>query len=160
MTPHRMRRAEKLVSDPAWIEGLLARARVCRIGLCDGDQPYIVPMSFGYEKGRLYLHCAREGRKIDCIRANNRACFEVDEDFTYEPDPARPCTSPTSYKSVVGFGRIHIIELPAEQVHGLDVIVRHYENAGQPYPEAMLERTCVLRLDIEEMAGKASPPPR
>ena len=39
-----MRRNDKEIKDPALIEQILSTSEVCRIGLLDGDRPYIVPM--------------------------------------------------------------------------------------------------------------------
>lgn len=51
-----MRRKDREITDRAAIEAILRRATVCRIGLVGKDGPYVVPMSFGYDAGRLYLH--------------------------------------------------------------------------------------------------------
>lgn len=42
---------------------ILDRGLVCRLGLSDGRNPYVVPMSFGVRAGRLYLHSAGEGKR-------------------------------------------------------------------------------------------------
>ena len=73
-----MRRGEREIKDRAEIDAVMRRCRVCRLGLCDGNEPYIVPICFGYDGQALYFHCAHEGRKIDIIRTNNRVGFEFD----------------------------------------------------------------------------------
>ena len=60
-------------------ESILKESRICRIGLVDQDKPYIVPMNFGYKNGTLYIHSAKEGRKIDLMKKNPNVCFEMDE---------------------------------------------------------------------------------
>ena len=62
------------------IEEIINKAGVCHLGLVDGDEPYVVPFSFGYERGALYFHGNMKGRKIELIRKNNRVCFEMETD--------------------------------------------------------------------------------
>jgi len=66
-----MRRKEKEITDSAEIEQIIRKARVCRLGLVDDREPYVVPVCFGYEKNAFYFHCAPEGRKIELIKKNN-----------------------------------------------------------------------------------------
>jgi hypothetical protein len=158
MSEHPMRRNERQITDTAALEDILSRARVGRLALVDGEQPYLVPMCFGHEPGRVYFHCASEGRKLDIIRQNPRACFEVDVDWRHEPNAGAPCASTMYYRSIIATGTVHIVEHAAEKVHGLDLITRHYSDRGGPYPDAVLARTTVLRLDVESMTGKQNTP--
>ena len=59
-----MRRKDREITDRAEIEAILNEAMVCRIGLADDGEPYVVPVSFGYEDGSVYIHSAPEGKKI------------------------------------------------------------------------------------------------
>ena len=71
-----MRRQEREISDRAAIDAIIRACQVCRLGMVDGDLPYIVPMSFGYDGRALYFHCATQGRKLDVLRRRPRVCFE------------------------------------------------------------------------------------
>ena len=73
-----MRRSDREIRDRSSIDGILHAASVCHLALCDGDRPYVVPMSYGYDGDRLYFHCASEGRKLDVVRRNPNACFAVE----------------------------------------------------------------------------------
>jgi hypothetical protein len=59
-----MRRKEKEITDRAELEAVIAEAQVCRLAMCDGAHPYVVPLCFGYEAGTFYVHCAAEGQKL------------------------------------------------------------------------------------------------
>ncbi len=72
-----MRRADKEIKNSKLMESLLREALVCKIALCDGNKACIVPMNFVFKDNKLYLHSAKEGRKIDIIK-NNNICFELD----------------------------------------------------------------------------------
>jgi hypothetical protein len=58
-----VRRKDREITDRAEIEAILNETLVCRIGLADDDGPYIVPLSFGYEDGAVYIHSAPEASK-------------------------------------------------------------------------------------------------
>ena len=75
-----MRRQEREIRDEAEIQEILEKGLVCRLGLYDGQYPYVVPLNYGYRNGCIYFHCAREGRKIDILKKNDRVCIEVDID--------------------------------------------------------------------------------
>jgi hypothetical protein len=95
-----MRRKDKEIADPSKLEAVIRSAKVCRVGFSDNGQPYIVPMSFGYQDNVLYSHCAKEGRKIECIRQNPKVCFEFDEDATPLPHE-KACRWSMKYKSII-----------------------------------------------------------
>lgn len=68
----RMRRKDREVTEMEEIQQIFDECKVCRIGIMDENGPYIVPVNYGYvrEEGKviLYIHGAREGKKIDLIR--------------------------------------------------------------------------------------------
>ncbi len=150
-----MRRHEKEIKDDNEIRGILENGLVCRLGLCDGQQPYVVPMNYGYRDGCLYMHCAREGRKIDILKINDRVCIEVDVDVRIVRGDA-PCRWTTKYRSVIGFGRARIIDDETEKKAGLDVIMAHHGASGGEYDEKSLRRTSVIKVVLENMTGKQS----
>jgi hypothetical protein len=50
-----------------------------RLVLAFQNEPYVVPVSYGYDQGRIFFHSAKQGKKVDFIKRNSRVCFEVDE---------------------------------------------------------------------------------
>ncbi|MCX7921914.1 MAG: pyridoxamine 5'-phosphate oxidase family protein [Clostridia bacterium] len=149
-----MRRKDRQIEDKNEIESILQKADVCRIAMCDGNIPYIVPMNYGYSDGCIYLHCAKEGRKLDVIAANNNVCFEVDIDHELVvPQDASHCTM--KYRSVIGRGKAFIVESAQEKVKALNLLMEHYTGrSGYEFPEKMLDVTGVIKIQIEEMTGK------
>jgi uncharacterized protein len=129
-----MRRKDKEVMDREDIEAILREAPVCRIGLCDRYQPYVVPVSFGYPEGCLFSHSAPEGMKIEMLRKNPCVCFEMDI-------PARlnglgcPCDRGIRSRSVIGFGIAEFLDDPEEKRAGLTCMVAHYTNEPANIPE-------------------------
>jgi nitroimidazol reductase NimA-like FMN-containing flavoprotein (pyridoxamine 5'-phosphate oxidase superfamily) len=149
-----MRRANREIIDPTAIRALMEEALVCRIGFCDGNMPYVVPMNFGLGESCIFLHCATEGRKLDILRRNDRVCFEID--FLREiRQGERSCGWGSRYESVIGFGRALIVDDPAEKRFALDRIMDHYRAQGpHAYPDDALAKTVVIRVEIERLTGK------
>jgi len=103
---------------------LLKQAQVGRLATCSGEQPYIVPISFVYENGRIIFHGARTGKKMDNIAANSQVSFEVDEsEFVPDDDP---CRLHWKFRSVVASGRARVLEDPDEIVSALQLLVEKY----------------------------------
>jgi len=151
-----MRRKEKEIHEPAAIEAVIAAAPVCRVAMCDGDQPYLVPMCFGYAEGVFYLHCARAGRKLEVLRKNPNVCLEVEDAVAVTPGKTA-CDWGVAFRSVMAFGRAEEVDSPEERRRGLDLVMAHYDPAGRhDYPDGMLGRTVVLRVRPERMTGKRS----
>lgn len=150
-----MRRSEREIRDENEIVDILEKGLVCRLGLCDGQQPYIVPLNYGYRDRRLYFHCAREGRKIDILKRNDRVCIEVDSDARIIRGET-PCRWTAKYMSVIGFGRARIIDDEKEKKAGLDIIMAHYGGSGGDYDEKSLQRTSLIEVVLESMTGKQS----
>lgn len=151
-----MRRKEREITEQAKINEIIQNCDCLRLALADEGAPYIVPVSFGYveEEKAFYFHGAKEGRKIDLIRKNGAAGFECDCNFHLkEADTA--CGYTNLYQSIIGTGKIHVLEDAEEKRKGLLAVMAHYTGRNDwDFPEQMLTATTVLRLDIEEMSGK------
>jgi hypothetical protein len=151
-----MRRKDKEITDIKEIEGIIKKAIYCRIGLVDGDEPYIVPVCFGYERNALYFHSASEGRKVELMRKNNKVCFEIDTDVEVVKPEEPSCDWTMKYRSVIGVGRAHILEGDEEKSYGLRLILKHYTGGDFSFPKAELDSVLVARIDIESITGKKS----
>ena len=150
-----MRRKEKEITGIGDIEKIIKKALCCRIGLVDDDEPYIVPVSFGYERNALYFHAALEGRKIELIKRNSKVCFEIDADVEMvEVSEPRGCTA--KYRSVIGTGRAFILDDDEEKSQGLKLIIKQYGMKDFDFPKTRLDKTLVVRVDINSITGKKS----
>ncbi len=150
-----MRRNEKEISDRKTLEQIIHIAKVCRLALQAEPVPYLVPLNYGYAEGALYFHSAPTGRKLDLMRQNPRAAFEISLDLGIV-EAEQACGWSASFQSVIGHGRIEFLEDPAEKRYGLDTLMAQYAEGEFSYPDATLEKTCVYRLVIEAMTGKQS----
>ena len=150
-----MRRKDKQINDIAAIEDILSRATVCRLGLCDGGRPYVVPLCFGYKENALYFHCAMEGKKLEILRKNENVCFEVDIERELIKGEAA-CEWGMKYKSVIGFGKAVFVEDAESKRKALDIIMQNYSEGVFEYSEEAIKKTVVIKIEIESMTGKQS----
>jgi uncharacterized protein len=148
-----MRRKEKEIVLESDKEAVIFQARICRLGLCDEGQPYIVPLCFGYSERTLYFHGAQEGRKLEIIRKNPRVCFEFDVN-TEIVQAEQGCRWGMKYQSIVGFGRAVLIDRLDEKRIALAIIMRRYSERQFQFPETEISRTAVIKVEIESMTGK------
>lgn len=150
-----MRRNEREIRDRTEIDAIIRRSQVCRLGLSDHGQPYVVPLCFGYDGQALYFHCAKEGRKLEILRQNPRVCFEFDiVEGLVEADQG--CGWSVGYQSVIGFGTAHLLEDAAAKRHALDLLMAQYSERRFSFSPEVLARTAVVRIEIESLAGKRS----
>ena len=121
--------------------------------LGDNDYPYAVPISYVYADGKLYFHSALNGHKVDAIRKYYKASFCV-----IEQDEVHPEKYTTFFRSVIAFGRIHIIEDETEKLETARMLGNRYnpnqEEALQKELENGLSRMLMIRFDIEHLTGK------
>jgi nitroimidazol reductase NimA-like FMN-containing flavoprotein (pyridoxamine 5'-phosphate oxidase superfamily) len=150
-----MRRRDKEVTDTQEIEQMINSSPVCRIGLCDGNQPYVVPVCFGYEAGRIYIHSYPAGKKMEILRKNPRVCIEIDSGI--EPVPAEsPCNRGMKYRSIIALGTCRFLSADAEKKHALKVILEHYGAIKEDIPDFSPAGVAVISIDIETITGKKS----
>ena len=151
-----MRRAEKEITSRAEIDAILHGCTVCRLGFAVENEPYVVPVSFGYDGRDLYFHTAKTGRKIDCIEANRRACFEVERDVELIRNPDQPCEWSFAFESVIGFGTVHELTSDEDRERGLNRIMEHYSGRHWRFDQTAIRGVRVWRLVIDSITGKRS----
>jgi hypothetical protein len=150
-----VRRKEKEIGDRAGIEAVIHEAKVCRMGMCDGRAPYVVPLCFGYAAETFYFHCAAEGRKLEILAKNPDVCLELESWVALKPGE-NACAWGMSYRSVMAFGQVERVESPEGKRRALDLIMARYAPGTFDYPEAALAKTVILQVRVQRMTGKRS----
>ena len=151
-----MRRKDREINDINEIEAIINSAMICRLAMVDENYPYIVPLCFGYEDNTLYFHSASQGKKLDILKKNNRVCFEFDIDQRLKMRD-KACEWGMTYKSVIGFGKASFLKDFQIKRNALDIIMRNYADGSFEYSDPEIRNTTVIKVDIEQMTGKASP---
>ena len=153
-----MRRKDREVTDLRKIEEILANARVLHLGLFDETFPYVVPLHYGYQllDGKLsfFIHCAREGHKLDCLRKNSNVFVEIDcGEALIEAE--QPCAFGAEYACVMCRGKAVIPEAAPEKRKALEALMKTQTGREYEISEKMTAAVCVIRIDVESCTAKA-----
>ena len=149
-----MRQQKRQLSRPE-AEEILAQGTYGVLSLNGGDgYPYGVPLSYVYLGNSIYLHCAREGRKLSHIRRDPRVSFCVVGEAYPLPDKFS-----MQYRSAMAFGQASEVK-DEEKLPVLLAFLEKYSTAeylekGREYAVKSLEKTMVIRIEIEHLTGKA-----
>jgi nitroimidazol reductase NimA-like FMN-containing flavoprotein (pyridoxamine 5'-phosphate oxidase superfamily) len=152
-----MRRSDREIADRAGIEAILRGASVCRVAMIDGDEPYLVPFSFGFDGGAIYIHTALDGRAVACFARGPRVCFEAERGVELVRGGETACAWSMAYESVIGYGRVEERTAPEAKAAGLNVIMRQYAGRAWTFDPAAMAKTRVWKIAIESMTGKRRP---
>ena len=122
--------------------------------LGDGGYPYAVPLSYVYEDGKLWFHCAVSGHKLDAIRSCEKVSFCV-----IDQDQVEPFKYTTYFRSVIAFGRARILKEQDQIRSALERLACKYAPKDSPsHREKEIEnglgRLCMVEIAIEHMSGK------
>ena len=157
-----MTKRELQITDENQVRAILDEAKVLHLGLCVDNEPYVVPMNYGYtmEEGRLtfYLHGALRGKKLDMIRANNRVFVELDcNRVPFESD--KPCQYGLGYSSVMGRGTATVVDDVEEKMKALTVLMKTQTGKDFTFNEQLVSIVSVIRIDVAEFTAKHRPIP-
>jgi nitroimidazol reductase NimA-like FMN-containing flavoprotein (pyridoxamine 5'-phosphate oxidase superfamily) len=151
-----MRRSDREITELATIQSIVQACTVCRVGLAVDSEPYVVPVSFGFDGESVYFHTARDGRKIDMMTANPRVCVQFERGVELVEDKDEACGWNIRYESVIGFGAVvELVDEPAKS-RGLNQIMKHYSGRDWEFDQQRLEATRVWRVDLDILTGKRS----
>jgi Predicted flavin-nucleotide-binding protein len=162
-----MRRNEFEVADNEEIERFLAERHDGVLTFIGEDGwPKAVPLNFAYLDGKTYFHGSKQGEKMKGLAADPRAEFVVYEAHAFIPsyfsDPYLACPATVFFRSVRMRGRVEQVEDATEKAQALGALLRSMQpegghapiDAGDPKYASSLRGVAVMRLVIEEIAGK------
>lgn len=150
-----MRRRKQLLQE----EDSIRILKTCTAGVLgvngDDGYPYTVPMSYAYVDGKIFMHSAKKGHKIDGIKKSNKVTFTV-----IEKDEVIQKTFTTHYRSVSVFGRARLLVDDKEKRNAMEKIADKYSpdyiKESHVEIEKEWDRFCLIEIRIEHMTGKAA----
>ncbi|MBO4361141.1 MAG: pyridoxamine 5'-phosphate oxidase family protein [Eubacteriaceae bacterium] len=154
-----MRRTDREITDIGEIIGIIESAGVLRLGLFSDEYPYVVPMHFGYEYAdgvfTFYVHCAREGRKLDLIDRDPRVCIELEGGTRLISGGDVPCEWGAEYSCVMGFGTAVRLTDTGEKIKGLSLLMKHQTGREFEITPGMTKAVEVIAVRIGSISAKA-----
>lgn len=153
------RHPERALVVPDDAEAILAQALVAHVGIVQDGHPFVIPFTFIYEDGRLYLHGAPGSRTIKNLAAGGAACVEVTlvDGLIYSKSAE---THSVNYRSVVLFGKGAPVRDADRRRAVLERLIARYfpgRTAGEDYahitaPE--MKATALVEVLVEEISAK------
>ena len=156
-----MRRKDREVTDFETILRIIDECNVIRIGLADGDFPYIVPLNFAYtvsgKQIEFYVHGAMAGRKYELMNKNKKCSFEMDIPLGLDCIVEKKDVT-MRYKCIMGIADIVFLE-GEEKKNAIDnIIMNRYEKTRYfDYNRKMAEVTAVAKLSVINLTAKVNP---
>jgi nitroimidazol reductase NimA-like FMN-containing flavoprotein (pyridoxamine 5'-phosphate oxidase superfamily) len=151
-----MRRTDREIESREEMDKIIRGSQVCRIALAMENMPYIVPVSFGYDGESIYIHTAKEGKKIIYFNNNNNVCFEFERNVKLFIDPDNVCKWTFSFESVIGFGKINELVSLEHRENGMSKIMSQYSGKELTFSKDKLDDIRVWKIKIHSMTGKRS----
>lgn len=157
-----MRRKDREIVDSGKINEIILDCDCCRIGFCEEEGAYIVPLNFGYtqQKGQriFYFHGAGEGKKAVLAEKRPVVGFELDTGHALKRGEAA-CGYSFAYQSVTGKGIFESVTDLEECICALRMIMSHYSGIREwQFSEEVLSKTMVYKLTVTEMTCKENKP--
>lgn len=152
-----MRRRDREVTDKEQIKDILNSCKICHVAMIDEGLPYLVPLSYGYEwKDEmliLFFHSAKEGRKIEVLKKENKVCFEICKEGELSIEDV-PCNSGCYFSSVIGNGEVFFIEDGKEKCESLSKLYFHQTGEKVIFCEKQAEQVCVFKIISNDFKAK------
>ena len=149
-----MRRKKQQLTEEDCIAVLEKNSSGVLAVLGDGDYPYAVPLSYVYDDGAIYFHCAKSGHKLDAIQKCSKVSFcVVDQDMIV------PEEYTTYFRSVIAFGQAKVLEDDKEIREAIEKLAAKYapddtkENRDL-FIEKEYSLLCMVKIEIDHMTGK------
>lgn len=136
------------------MEKVLREERIGYLGLSGQGSPYVVPLNFGYVDGRILFHCALEGTKLDCIRANPRVCFAVSRQFGEVVPHPQGASCHVNSDSVLCYGTARILEDLQERRSALDAFNHCLQPDARPVSLEDIARCYAVEITVALMTGR------
>jgi len=156
---YHLRRMDRDMADRGEQLAVIRGQKIVTVAMCKGNEPYLVTLDYAFCEGEncFYVHCAREGKKLDFLRENPRVWGQVMEDQGYV---VGKCSH--AYRSVAFEGRAEFVDDVEQRRRALGMMVEQMEPDPEPLKRRLLEQATVdnvvvLRLRVESMTGKKSP---
>ncbi|MBN1777909.1 MAG: pyridoxamine 5'-phosphate oxidase family protein [Clostridiales bacterium] len=136
------------------MEEILRRETLGFLGVCDAGQPYIVPLTYAYLDGIIVFHCALEGKKLDCIRANPRVCFTAGRQFGGVCRHPQGAHCSDNDESVICYGIARILTDEKERLEALNAFNRSIQPDAKDLSPDDIRRCHAVEIRISEMTGR------
>jgi hypothetical protein len=151
-----IRRKDKAITNAEEMKEILTTAKYVTVAMCRDDEPYLVTLSHGYDEERhcIYFHCAKEGKKVEILKANNLVWGQALVDDGYVQGACTHLYATTHFR-----GKVTFIEDMNEKEHALHLMIESLDDNPKKIIEKLFSSTSIQkvtigRIDIDYISGK------
>lgn len=153
-----MRRKDREIKDYNKMLKVIENCDCIRIGFQEQEGIYILPLNFGYESKEeqltFYFHGAKEGKKVELTKEQNIVGFELDTKHELVENKTA-CGFSYLYQSIIGKGKLEILDTKEEKIQGLTKIMSHYyDKSDWTFIDQMVNSVNVWKLTVTEWSCK------
>ena len=140
---------------------IIEKAKILHLGLFDSEYPYVLPLHYGYDYTDktliFYMHSAKEGHKLDLIRANPNVCIELECDAELVSGGEVPCKYGSTFASVIGRGHAAVIDDVQEKIKGLSLLMKNQTGQEFAINNQMASTVEVIKVTVFDFTAKSRP---
>ncbi len=139
------------------IDQIINGSIVCHIAMIDSNGlPYVLPFNFGYNEGRLFIHCAPEGKKIEIWKNNPKVCMAFSTDYEMRIQNEKvACSYSMKYRSVLVHGELSPITEYDEKINVLNIVMGKYAaKTDFAYSKPAVENVKVFEVKMDRVEGR------
>lgn len=153
---HMQKKEREIKNRERWID-ILRHSKYTTVAMCRNNEPYVVTLSCGFDEAEntLYFHSAQKGLKMEFLNDNPEVCATIIQDKGYKKGK---CAH--SYRSLVFWGKMTLVNDLEEKKRGLDILLNHLEEEPGRLKKRLLKDDKsyaglgVLKLEISRITGK------
>lgn len=149
-----MRRSKQQLTEAENIE-ILKQGTYGVLSVAGEDgYPYGVPVNYVYEDGKIYIHGANAGHKIDAVRRNPKVTFcVVDKSDVIKEEYT------TRYRSVIAFGKARIVADEREILAAAEKLaIRFWPEDTKEHRDRVIHNDIkvlgIIEIELEHVTGK------
>lgn len=149
---------DKAIKDITRNEELLeiiSKAKYCHIGMINENEPYVLGFNFGFKDNILYLHCAKQGHKLEILKKNNNICaaFDIDHDFFSRHENVA-CSWRMRYRSVLVWGKAEFEENYDMKIEALKIIMAQYSDKDFEFNPPAINNINIIKIKVTKITGR------
>jgi len=144
------------ITDKNLLYDIIRRSQWCHVGMVDPENnPYVIPMNFGFKEDVVYLHGASHGKKVDILHIHPQVCinFSLDHQLRYQNEEVA-CSWSMKYQSVLCYGNIEFIQDPEQKTLALQIIMAQYASREFRFNPPSIREVNVMKVNVDRMEGR------
>jgi nitroimidazol reductase NimA-like FMN-containing flavoprotein (pyridoxamine 5'-phosphate oxidase superfamily) len=145
---------EEFIESRAEIEDILINESMGFLSMAKNNVPYTIPVTYGYNNGKILFHCSLKGKKLEYITKNPKVCFTVGRQYgKFVPHPQGAVCHANS-DCVICHGTARIIEDIEERCKVLNIFNKCIVPDAREIKVEEVKNCNAVEIIIAEMTGR------